>query len=125
MTFQWPCTKENIHKGEISPILVLCMYCVPQHFVSVLYSFSSHGKTTTTSNAYPLCIYSLFFSDPQQTCCAENRHDATRRDFDNSQIHRPNCASRTTPTRIQFHNSRHTERSSVQILVMFIGKIQW
>ena len=79
------------------------MHCVPQHFVSVHYSFLVNlcprenraqkpaslvlplgneplvWTTTTTSNAYLLSIYSLFLSDPQQTRCAESRYDATRR----------------------------------------------
>ena len=100
LTFQWPSTEEDIHKGKISPILIQCMHCVSQHFVSVQYSFpqefkwphssfwnskhhpSSSRPTTTTSNAYSLSIYSLFLSSSLQPNCAESLHDATRRNFD-------------------------------------------
>ena len=89
--------RKRFTKGKSSPILVQRMHCVPQHFVSVQYSFPQEFKwhhwsfrktmhhprssrqTTTTSNAYLLSIYSLFLRDSHALMrkCFTMRRDAT------------------------------------------------
>ena len=95
------------------------MHCVPQHFVSVpnsfpnsllhfhLFQFGS-WETTTTSNALPLSINSLFLSDAQQMIFAQTTRRSTMRRDATSTHHITSSKLCITPKNLQFEFSLRT-----------------